>query len=41
MGTKKKGAPPAIAALDIGTEYAKALVVSVERDDDGATEAVA
>jgi cell division protein FtsA len=29
------GAPPAIAALDIGTEYAKALVVSVERSADG------
>ena len=27
--------PPAIAALDIGTEYAKALVVSVDREDDG------
>jgi cell division protein FtsA len=29
------GTPPAIAALDIGTEYAKALVVTVERDADG------
>jgi len=29
------GAPPAIAALDIGTEFAKALVVSVERDAEG------
>jgi cell division protein FtsA len=29
------GAPPAIAALDIGTEYAKALVVGVERAADG------
>jgi cell division protein FtsA len=29
------GTPPAIAALDIGTEYAKALVVSVERDPGG------
>ncbi|MBW3613524.1 MAG: hypothetical protein KY392_06660, partial [Chloroflexi bacterium] len=29
------GGPPAIAALDIGTEFAKALVVSVEHDDDG------
>jgi len=30
-----RGAPPAIAALDIGTEFAKALVLSVERDDEG------
>ena len=30
-----RGAPPAIAALDIGTEYAKALVVSVEHDEEG------
>ncbi|HEY6608633.1 MAG TPA: cell division FtsA domain-containing protein [Candidatus Limnocylindria bacterium] len=29
------GAPPAIAALDIGTEFAKALVMSVERDPNG------
>lgn len=29
------GPPPAIAALDIGTEFAKALVVAVERDPDG------
>jgi cell division protein FtsA len=29
------GTPPAIAALDIGTEFAKALVVSVERDPNG------
>jgi cell division protein FtsA len=29
------GAPPAIAALDIGTEFAKALVMSVERDAGG------
>ena len=29
------GTPPAIAALDIGTEYAKALVISVERDASG------
>ena len=29
------GAPPAIAALDIGTEFAKALIVSVERDAEG------
>ncbi|MDQ2689063.1 MAG: rod shape-determining protein [Chloroflexota bacterium] len=31
-----RGAPaPAIAALDIGTEVAKALVVGVDRDDEG------
>ena len=30
-----RGAPPAIAALDIGTEVAKALVVSVEHDEEG------
>jgi cell division protein FtsA len=30
-----RGAAPAIAALDVGTEYAKALVVSVEHDEDG------
>jgi len=29
------GSPAAIAALDIGTEFAKALVVSVEHDADG------
>lgn len=29
------GSPPAIAALDIGTEFAKALVVSVEHDESG------
>ncbi|HEU4863072.1 MAG TPA: cell division FtsA domain-containing protein [Candidatus Limnocylindria bacterium] len=29
------GAPPAIAALDIGTEFAKALVVGVEHDAEG------
>jgi cell division protein FtsA len=29
------GTPPAIAALDIGTEFAKALVLSVERDPEG------
>jgi len=33
--TRGRTAPPAIAALDIGTEYAKALVVSVERDAEG------
>jgi cell division protein FtsA len=27
--------PPAIAALDVGTEFAKALVVTVERDPEG------
>jgi cell division protein FtsA len=27
--------PPAIAALDVGTEFAKALVVGVERDEEG------
>lgn len=30
-----RGTPPAIAALDIGTEFAKALVLSVERDGEG------
>jgi cell division protein FtsA len=30
-----RGAPPAIAALDIGTEFAKALVLTVERDAEG------
>lgn len=30
-----RATPPAIAALDIGTEFAKALVVSVERDPAG------
>ena len=29
------GSAPAIAALDIGTEFAKALVLSVERDEEG------
>ena len=33
--SRRRGPPPAIAALDIGTEYAKALVLSVERDEDG------
>ena len=33
--TRGRGTPPAIAALDIGTEFAKALVLSVERDPDG------
>ena len=31
----RAGNAPAIAALDIGTEFAKALVVGVERDADG------
>lgn len=31
----RPGGRPAIAALDIGTEYAKALVLSVERDAEG------
>ncbi len=31
----RDGGPPAIAALDIGTEFAKALVVAVERDPEG------
>ena len=30
----RSGAAPAIAALDIGTEFAKALVLTVERDPD-------
>lgn len=34
-GAARGGTPPAIAALDIGTEFAKALVVSVERDESG------
>ncbi len=33
--TARAGGTPAIAALDIGTEYAKALVLSVERDPSG------
>ncbi|HEX7225278.1 MAG TPA: hypothetical protein VF367_06845, partial [Candidatus Limnocylindria bacterium] len=33
--TRGRSAPPAIAALDIGTEYAKVLVASVERDEAG------
>ena len=40
VGDRVRGAvrgesAPAIAALDIGTEFAKALVLSVERDGDG------
>jgi cell division protein FtsA len=31
----RHGPPPAIAALDIGTEFAKALVVAVEHEPDG------
>jgi cell division protein FtsA len=31
----RRGSAPAIAALDIGTEFAKAIVLSVERDEDG------
>ena len=34
-GAARRGSAPAIAALDIGTEFAKALVLSVERDEDG------
>jgi cell division protein FtsA len=33
--TRGRAEPPAIAALDVGTEYAKALVVGVERDPEG------
>ncbi len=33
--SRSGGTPPAIAALDIGTEFAKALVLSVERDEGG------
>ena len=32
---RNPGGSPAIAALDIGTEFAKALVVTVEREPDG------
>jgi len=35
IASRSSGPPPAIAALDIGTEFAKALVLSVERDEDG------
>ena len=34
-GAARRGNAPAIAALDIGTEFAKALVLSVERDGEG------
>ncbi len=33
--SRSSGPPPAIAALDIGTEFAKALVLTVERDESG------
>jgi cell division protein FtsA len=32
---RRRGSAPAIAALDIGTEFAKALVLSVEHDPEG------
>jgi hypothetical protein len=32
LSAGRRGGTPAIAALDIGTEYAKALVLGVERD---------
>ena len=35
IASRSSGPPPAIAALDIGTEFAKALVLSVERDESG------
>lgn len=35
VAARREGPPPAIAALDIGTEYAKALVLTVEHDPDG------
>lgn len=35
LAARREGQPPAIAALDIGTEWAKALVLTVERDPDG------
>jgi cell division protein FtsA len=34
-GARPGGSAPAIAALDIGTEFAKVLVLTVERDDAG------
>ena len=34
-GAARSGSAPAIAAIDIGTEFAKALVVSVEHDAEG------
>ena len=35
LAARRDGPPPAIAALDIGTEWAKALVLTVEHDPDG------
>jgi cell division protein FtsA len=35
LGAGRRGGTPAIAALDIGTEYAKALVLAVERNPEG------
>ncbi|HEX5039806.1 MAG TPA: cell division FtsA domain-containing protein [Candidatus Limnocylindria bacterium] len=35
LSAGRRGGAPAIAALDIGTEYAKALVLAVERDVEG------
>jgi len=35
LNAGRRGGTPAIAALDIGTEYAKALVLGVERDVEG------
>ncbi len=35
VSARREGPPPAIAALDIGTEFAKALVLTVEHDPDG------
>ena len=34
-GGKGSGGPPALIALDVGTEFAKALVVSIAPDDEG------
>ncbi|MEO8252093.1 MAG: cell division FtsA domain-containing protein [Chloroflexota bacterium] len=34
-GGRRAAAPPALVALDVGTEYAKALVVAVTPDDEG------
>lgn len=35
VAARRHGPAPAIAALDIGTEYAKALILSVEHDEAG------
>ncbi|MCA1588093.1 MAG: hypothetical protein LC744_05460 [Chloroflexi bacterium] len=35
IASRSSGPPPAIAALDIGTEFAKALVLTVEHDQSG------